>query len=189
MFISDLKIHALIKAGDLVIEPRLHDAHDIGPFSVELRLGTQFAEIGGFETSNLTVFDPLKKDFETKIQSCFHTKSIEIGESIILHPWKHLIATTLQFIQIPSNLCAFIFPRSAWTRVGLFVASSIVSPGFQGKLTISLNNVGEIPIAIYPSIRIAEIAFSQIDSPPLLQYNIKCHRGRCLLSTLILTLA
>ena len=86
MFINDLRIHQLLKAGHLVIDPRLQDAHDIGPFTVELRLGTQFAEFEGLESSSLSVFDTITSDFQAILQTCYRSKLIEFGEAIVLHP-------------------------------------------------------------------------------------------------------
>jgi len=40
-----------------------------------------------------------------------------------------------------------------------------VEPGFKGCITLELSNVSNVPIKLYPGMRIGQIIFSQASSP------------------------
>jgi dCTP deaminase len=42
--------------------------------------------------------------------------------------------------------------------------ATIINPGYQGIVTLELANFGEIPIKLYPGLRIAQIAFYELRS-------------------------
>ncbi len=41
--------------------------------------------------------------------------------------------------------------------------ATIVNPGYRGIITLELANFGEIPIRLYPGLRIAQIAFYSLE--------------------------
>jgi dCTP deaminase len=56
-----------------------------------------------------------------------------------------------------------VIGRSSWGRRGLIVATAvIIHPGFKGPITLELKNLGEVPIALYPFDRIAQLAFHSV---------------------------
>lgn len=50
---------------------------------------------------------------------------------------------------------------------GVFVSNTAgyVDPGFEGHLTLELSNVANLPITIYPNMKIGQISFFQLTSP------------------------
>jgi hypothetical protein len=52
-------------------------------------------------------------------------------------------------------------------RGGVFVSNTAgyVDPGFEGHLTLELSNVANLPITIYPNMKIGQISFFQLTSP------------------------
>ncbi|MGH2757777.1 MAG: dCTP deaminase, partial [Actinomycetota bacterium] len=40
-----------------------------------------------------------------------------------------------------------------------------VDPGFEGHLTLELSNVANLPITIYPNMKIGQISFFRLTSP------------------------
>jgi dCTP deaminase len=85
---------------------------------------------------------------------------LDFGEPLIIHPHQFVLARTLEFVRLPPDLCAYVVGRSSWGRRGLIVATAvIVHPGFVGPVTLELKNVGEVPLAIYPLDRVAQLAF------------------------------
>jgi dCTP deaminase len=60
-------------------------------------------------------------------------------------------------------LVGTVTARSTWAREGLSIATAIlIEPGYQGIVTLELSNMGQIPIALYPGLEIAQIAFNQV---------------------------
>jgi dCTP deaminase len=64
---------------------------------------------------------------------------------------------------MPAHLGAYVVGRSSWGRIGLIVATAImVQPGYKGSLTLELVNEGDTPIALYPGLRVAQLAVHRL---------------------------
>jgi dCTP deaminase len=64
-------------------------------------------------------------------------------------------------VKIPLDLAARLEGRSTWGRLGLQIhaTAGFVDPGFRGALTFELSNVSNIPLPLYPGVRISQICF------------------------------
>jgi len=145
----------------LVVMPLLDFKRQIGPASVDLRLGTEFRVLRRTEESGL---DPGDQP-QAAVERMTTAVNIEIGDKLWLHPGQFVLGATLEFLQIPATLAAHVLGRSSWGRVGLLVATAIfVQPGFSGCLTLELVNHGESPIALYPGCRIAQLVVHTLPS-------------------------
>ena len=58
---------------------------------------------------------------------------------------------------------------------GVFVSNTAgyVDPGFEGHLTLELSNVANLPITIYPGMKIGQISFFRLTSPAEHPYGSK----------------
>lgn len=171
MFLSDHEIRLLLSNDELVIDPRVAEAEDVGPYYVELRLGTEFSMLRDSPAS--FVFDPADPESQPAIDSLYERTSVRLGQSLVLKAHRHVLATTLQFIRMPNDLCGLVFQRSSWARVGLTVGVSHVDPGYQGRLVIQLSNIGDIPIVLYPGVRIIHLCLARLSSPAHMTYRAK----------------
>jgi len=82
----------------------------------------------------------------------------------MLHPNQFIIGSTLEYIKLPNDVFAHIIGRSSWGRLGLIIATAtLIHPGFAGVVTLELTNVGEVPISLFPGLRIAQISFHKCD--------------------------
>jgi dCTP deaminase len=56
--------------------------------------------------------------------------------------------------------------KSSLGRLGLLIHSTagFVDPGFEGHLTLELSNVANLPITIYPYMKIGQISFYELSS-------------------------
>lgn len=91
---------------------------------------------------------------------------LDFGQPVIIHPHQFVLARTLEFVRLPSDLCAYVIGRSSWGRRGLIVATAVVvHPGFAGPITLELKNVGEVPLALYPLDRVAQLALHFVSDP------------------------
>lgn len=88
---------------------------------------------------------------------------LEFGQPLIIHPHQFVLARTLELVRLPRDLTAYVIGRSSWGRRGLIVATAVVvHPGFAGPITLELRNLGEMPIAMYPMDRIAQLVFHEL---------------------------
>lgn len=75
-----------------------------------------------------------------------------------------MLATTIETIELPENLTAFVEGRSSIGRLGLFIQNAgWVDPGFKGQITLELFNANRLPIELTIGRRICQIIISKVD--------------------------
>lgn len=146
----------------LIITPLIRPEEQFGPTSVDLRLGTDFQVL---RRTNLTHMDPVKEPDEISRDMARHMQHVKVKptEPFVLHPGEFALAATLEFVRIPLDLAARLEGRSTWGRLGLQIhaTAGFVDPGFTGALTFELSNVSNIPLTLYPGVRISQLCLFQ----------------------------
>jgi len=165
MFLSYKQILELIGSGSLQIDP-LPSQGQLGPFTIDLRLGTEFKLLPTTPILSDVATDWSGDDYRRLIAREPQPISIELGRGLGMPPKSRLLASTLEYIKIPADLAGFILPRTAWLRLGIVTEILTIDPSFQGKLTLFLNNLGNLPVVIYPGTRIVKLALIKIETPP-----------------------
>ncbi|MBD3300562.1 MAG: hypothetical protein GF347_04370 [Candidatus Moranbacteria bacterium] len=80
----------------------------------------------------------------------------------ILNPDDFVLIRTIEEVNIDKQTFARIFARSTLFRSGVMLMSGKVSPGYYGKLTFGLKNVGPAKFKFELGARVAFIVFSEI---------------------------
>jgi len=144
----------------IVITPIIKPEEQFGPTSVDLRLGTDFQVL---HRTNLTHLDLIKDPEALRYDIQRHMKHVKVKptEPFILHPGEFALASTLEFVRIPLDLAARLEGRSTWGRLGLQIhaTAGFVDPGFSGALTFELSNISNVPLPLYPGVRISQLCF------------------------------
>jgi dCTP deaminase len=157
VILSDHTIREELVAGRIVIEPL--DEGCIQPSSVDLRLDRLFRV---FLNHTMPVID-VKQDLEDL------TRLVEIDpdDAFILHPGEFVLASTQERISLPDDLVARIEGKSSLGRLGLLIHSTagFVDAGFTGHITLELSNVANLPITLYPGMKIGQISFLRMTTP------------------------
>lgn len=84
---------------------------------------------------------------------------------LILHPGRVVICATIEWLQVPLDLCAELHGRSSLGRLGVVPhTAGKIDPGWRGNLALELCNLGEIPIILRPGDAICQIVFHQLSS-------------------------
>ncbi len=149
MILSDGTLKAMIKSGELVVEPI--DPQSIQPASIDCRLGDHFLIVEQNQMDIITL------DADIKYREI-------TSESITIPPHTFLLATTQEYIELPDNLTAFVEGRSSIGRIGLFIQNAgWVDPGFKGRITLELYNAGSLPIKLQAGKRICQLVFCSMD--------------------------
>jgi dCTP deaminase len=163
MVLSDRDIKKAIKIRELVFKPKLNE-DQIGPASIDLRLGHIFKVFHIEKLSLLDVKKGLPKDF---------TKTYKLkGERFILHPNGFILASTIESIKVSRNLVVRIEGKSSLARMGILVhTAGFVDPGFEGDLTLEISNQSNLAIALYPGMYICQIACEHLSSPAEVPYD------------------
>ncbi len=153
-------LHRLMVARDVVITPIVDLATQLGPTSLDVRLGTRFQ---AQKRSALAYIEPLQDPEEVRREIAEYTQDYTMRptDPYVLHPGEFALANTLEFIRLPADLAVRLEGRSSWGRVGLQIHSTagFVDPGFSGTITFELSNIGKVPIPLYPGLRIGQLSF------------------------------
>ncbi len=162
MVLSDHTIKAELASGRVVIDP-LQDGC-IQPSSVDLHVGPYFRL---FRNHTMRVID-VHEDQEDL------TELVQVaeGEALILHPGEFVLGATLERVSLPDDLVARLEGKSSLGRLGLLIHSTagFVDAGWDGNLTLELSNVANLPITVYPGMKIGQISFLQMTTPADLPY-------------------
>jgi dCTP deaminase len=169
MILSDRDLRERLERGDIKIYPPLDESIQIQPASIDLRLGFDFQT---FNFTQQALIDP--KDPETFAHL---TTQVHLAETdrFIVHPGKFILATTLERVEVPDDLVARLEGRSSIGRLGIVIHSTAgyIDPGFQGTITLEISNLGHLAVALYPRMRICQLAFEQMSSPVSEGYGVK----------------
>jgi len=156
MVLSDKSIREQLDAGGIVIEPLQEGA--IQPSSVDLRVDRFFRV---FRNDTTPYIDPKQPQEDL-------TELVEVEEdgAFILHPGEFVLGSTLERVALGNDLVARLEGKSSLGRLGLLIHSTagFVDAGWDGHLTLELSNVANLPIAIYPGMKIGQISFLQMST-------------------------
>jgi len=159
--LSDRDIKEHLKSGKIVINPLTNPEVQIQPSSVDLRIGCEFK---GFRIIRKPCIDPMdQSDLDSYMESFY----IDEGEPFIIHPGEFALATTYETIKLPHDLVARVEGRSSMGRLGvtMHVTAGYIDPGFMGKITLEISNIGKMPVALYTGQRVCQIVFETMTSP------------------------
>lgn len=137
----DYQIKSLCEQG--LVNP--YDESLINPSSLDIRLG-----------NSLIVDDEI-----TDISH--HTRN----NPYILEPNEFVLAETLEYLTVPSNIAIELKLKSSRAREGLSHAlAGWVDNGFYGVLTLELKNYStRKPVFIYPTLRIGQLIIHSTEQP------------------------
>jgi dCTP deaminase len=154
MILSDVSIRKALAEGKIVIDPLRADA--VQPSSVDLRTDRYFRV---FRNDTTPFIDP-------KLPQEDLTELVEVadGNAFILHPGEFVLGSTFERVALPDDMVARLEGKSSLGRLGLLIHSTagFVDAGWDGHLTLELSNVANLPIAIYPGMKIGQISFLQM---------------------------
>ena len=161
MILSDRDIRARLLVGDLRIAPLLGASLQVQPASVDLRLGSEFLV---YRPGQLVCLDPRAP--ETLTQA---TERVDVpsGEAFVLHPGEFALGSTAESVAIPHDLVGRVDGRSSVGRLAVVVhaTAGFIDPGFDGHITLELSNVANLPITLYPAMKIGQVSFLRMTTP------------------------
>lgn len=165
MVLSDVDIKRYLKQGKIKITPPL-PPEQLGSCSVDFRLGNEFSV---FEHSRHAFIDLKEK---VAIQDLMTAVTVTAGEPFILQPREFVLAITEETLELDDDVLGRLEGRSSLGRIGIIVhgTAGLFDPGWRGKATLELSNLGRMPVALYPGMRICSFTFEQLSSPVSVPY-------------------
>jgi dCTP deaminase len=142
----------------VVPQPDLASIRNDGTASIDLRLGRWFRTLRSSRTHLLDIAMGLPQDFSQQEAHLTKEHFVRFGEQFVLHPHNFVLGITLEWVRIPPDLGGYIAGKSSLGRRGLIIeTASGLQPGFSGCLALELSNVGEVPLALRPGMRVCQI--------------------------------
>ena len=170
MLLSDRDIRSEIQSGRVAVEP--FDEAMIQPSSVDVRLDKFFRV---FENHKYSVIDP-------SIERAELTREViaEDDEAFILHPGEFVLASTYEIITLPDDIAGRLEGKSSLGRLGLLTHSTagFIDPGFSGHITLELSNVANLPVKLYPGMKIGQLCLIKLSSPAEHPYGSAIYASR-----------
>jgi dCTP deaminase len=166
MILSDKDIKIKLENKQVIIDPMPDLAQALGTVSVDLRLGNEFVVYRTTSRPFIDVKDP--KTFDGLTEKIYKKDD----EAFVIHPRDFVLGSTLEKIELPSDLAGRLEGKSSLGRLGIVIHSTAgkVDPGFKGNLVLEITNIGTVPIMLYPGMRVCQLLFEQLSSPTTKAY-------------------
>ncbi|GGH86473.1 dCTP deaminase [Pullulanibacillus pueri] len=154
MILSKPTLEKKLMAKELIVKPLT--AIQLQPASIDLRVGNEFLIIDEHASPVISLDKPASY---RKVSA----------DHIIIPPKAFVLATTIEYIDLPTDITAFVEGRSSIGRLGLFIQNAgWVDPGFKGHITLELYNSNSVPIDIQAGRRLCQLVLASLDqdAPP-----------------------
>ena len=159
--LSDRDLKIALASGRIAIDPSADLDSRLGPDSLDFRLGS---EVLVFERNAEPYIDPRREE-----TAAGTTRVVALGpnEPFIIQPQQLVLATTLERLRLGEDVVGRLEGRSSLGRLGIIVHStaSLFHPGWDGHPAMELGNLGVMPVALYPGMRICAFTFTALSSP------------------------
>ena len=157
MLLSDRDILAEIDAGRIVLDPL--DRGMMQPSSIDVRLDRYFRVFHNARYPFIDVREPQEE----------LTELVEVADeqAFILHPGEFVLGSTLERVMLPDDLVARLEGKSSLGRLGLLIHSTagFIDPGWDGHVTLELSNVANLPITLWPGMKIGQLCLFRLSTP------------------------
>ncbi len=167
MILSDHDIRRNITEGKIAIKPAPNYEDQLGSCSIDFHLGNTFKI---FNHSKYPYIDPRNPSLSSEIMKDI---VVSTGEAFIMRPGEFCLATTTESLKIADDLLGRLEGRSSLGRIGIIVHSTAArfDPGWDGTPVLELGNIGVLPVALYPGMKICSFTFEELSSPSDNPYN------------------
>ena len=171
MIISDRDIKKKVAEGSIVVTSPIGDHEkNIHGSSWDFRLGKHFKV---YKKSSVAVLDPMKMESFEGLTKLYTIE--DPGEPFVVHPGDFVLGVTLEKVKLPNDVVARVEGRSSLGRLGIIVHSTagFIDAGFEGTITLEITNINNVPVALYPGMRVCQLAFETMSSPAEVPYGEK----------------
>lgn len=165
MILSDITIKERIKDGKISIEP--FDPKDLQPASYDLHLGNDLLT---FNLQKNTLIDVKKS-----VDGFMDKTTLKDGEEYIIPSGGFALANIKEITGVDNKHVGRLEGKSSLGRLGLIIhaTAGFLDPGNKLRLTLEMGNLSPLPIKIYAGMKIAQIAFEEMDKEVSIGYGAK----------------
>jgi dCTP deaminase len=155
MILSDKSIKNKIESGEISIEP----------FSLEF---LQSASYDLHLDKNILLFDTQKHeviDVKKPVEDLMVKVEINDIAGYTLKPGEFVLANVTEITGVDNKHVGRLEGKSSLARMGLIIhaTAGFLDPGNKLRLTLEIANLSPLPIKIYEGMKIAQLAFEELD--------------------------
>lgn len=155
MILCDKSIKKKIKTGEIVIKPFKEEF--LQPASYDLHLDNKILV---FDTNGYGYID-------VKEKSTNLMREIVVSEEdgFFIPPRGFVLANIKEVTGVDGKHVGRLEGKSSLARLGLIIhtTAGFLDPGNKLRLTLEMVNLSPLPIKIYPGMKIAQLAFEELD--------------------------
>ena len=170
MLLSDRDLKAALASGRMALTP--YDESMVQPSSIDVRLDRFFRV---FANHRYTHIDPAEQQDDL-------TSLVEPDgdDPFVLHPGEFVLGSTFEMVTLPDDLAGRLEGKSSLGRLGLLTHSTagFIDPGFTGHITLELSNVANLPITLWPGMKIGQLCLFRLTSPASHPYGSSVYGSR-----------
>lgn len=158
--LNDKAVFDSVRDGKLGVSPLI--PNNVQPASLDLTL---YHEIEVFEPTGELSFELSAEDLQGM------ERIADISEGYRLMPGQYVTGRSAEFLELPQNILGILTNRNSLAKAGLNAAvSAFATPGFKGRKTIVIQNMGRVPFIIKAGMRICQISFFALSGESLRSY-------------------
>jgi dCTP deaminase len=156
VLLSDRDLRKELESGRLGLDP--FDVAMLQPSSIDVRLDRFFRV---FNNTKYTHIDPSRQqdDLTSLVEA-------DADEPFVLHPGEFVLGSTFEGVGLPDDLAGRLEGKSSLGRLGLLTHSTagFIDPGFEGHITLELSNVANLPIMLWPGMKIGQLCLFRLST-------------------------
>ncbi|BAR06098.1 deoxycytidine triphosphate deaminase [Scardovia inopinata] len=162
MLLSDRDIKQAHDQGRINLTPWTEEM--VQPASIDVRLDRFFRIFNNYK---YTYVDPAENQGDLTQQF-----EVDPGQPWILHPGEFILGSTWEYVKLDPTIAARLEGKSSLGRLGILTHSTagFVDPGFEGHITLELSNVSNLPVKLWPGMKIGQMCFFDLSSPAQFPY-------------------
>jgi dCTP deaminase len=157
VLLSDRDLRKELESGRLGLDP--FDQAMLQPSSIDVRLDRFFRV---FNNTKYTHIDPSRQQDELTSLA-----EADGDQPFVLHPGEFVLGSTFEAVGLPDDLAGRLEGKSSLGRLGLLTHSTagFIDPGFEGHITLEFSNVANLPIMLWPGMKIGQLCLFRLSSP------------------------
>lgn len=141
----------------------------VGAGTVDLSVGSLIL------SAERAALEPLDTREPWRATASFREITIRPDGHFYIQPRQFVLASTFEYVVLPTDYCGFIQSRSTYGRMGLIsVTAAYVAPSYRGCPTLELANVGEVPICVRPYTALCQLVLFPADGTGLAPSRYQC---------------
>ena len=155
MILADRSIKEKLLSGEISIEPFSEEF--LQPASYDLHLDKNILLFNTDKHDSIDVKNPIE-DLMVKIK-------IDEKKGFLLKPRQFILGNVVEITGVDARHVGRLEGKSSLARMGLIIhaTAGFLDPGNKLRLTLEMVNLSPLPIRIYSGMKIAQLAFEELD--------------------------